>query len=195
MPLDDRPDSQIHNQSVAFASVELLLLGSLVHHLIEKGGLTKNDALSIGLGGCVIGRKCEVRHGFGGGADECARRNVGQIVSRYRYLHTGNHAGRRQGCRAVLRIFPNEGAGDGDNARAMTRREAALLLGPTVAGPDFLLLLGPRAAGPRSIHAMLNEAFYAGRELMSYEHPGGGARKFAVAVSQGDDEKRGGYQS
>ena len=31
----------------AFDSVEYLLLDSLVHHLVEKGLLTKNDALSI----------------------------------------------------------------------------------------------------------------------------------------------------
>lgn len=31
----------------AFDSVEFLLFDSLVHHLIEKGLLTKNDALSV----------------------------------------------------------------------------------------------------------------------------------------------------
>src|SRR5688572_27268053 len=34
-------------ETEAFESVEFLLFDSLVHHLIEKGVLTKNDALSV----------------------------------------------------------------------------------------------------------------------------------------------------
>lgn len=40
-------DSPGHGQAAASASVEYLLFDSLVHHLIEKGLLTRNDALSI----------------------------------------------------------------------------------------------------------------------------------------------------
>ena len=44
--LTDGPDpSQFDGK--AYDSVEFLLFDSLVHHLIEKGVLTKNDALSV----------------------------------------------------------------------------------------------------------------------------------------------------
>lgn len=44
----DGPDGgPIEFDGEAFDSVELLLFDSLVHHLIEKGLLTKNDALSV----------------------------------------------------------------------------------------------------------------------------------------------------
>ena len=42
---DEYPDQQAHAE--ALGSVGYLLFDSLVHHLIEKGVLTKNDALSV----------------------------------------------------------------------------------------------------------------------------------------------------
>jgi hypothetical protein len=41
----DHPHEQAHTE--ALGSVGYLLFDSLVHHLIEKGVLTKNDALSV----------------------------------------------------------------------------------------------------------------------------------------------------
>ena len=44
----DGPDGgHIKFDGAVFDSVEFLLFDSLVHHLIEKGVLTKNDALSV----------------------------------------------------------------------------------------------------------------------------------------------------
>ena len=42
---DGYPDQQAHAE--ALGSVGYLLFDSLVHHLVEKGVLTKNDALSV----------------------------------------------------------------------------------------------------------------------------------------------------
>lgn len=48
MPADsDGNDHHGQPQAEADGSVEYLLFDSLVHHLIEKGVLTKNDALSV----------------------------------------------------------------------------------------------------------------------------------------------------
>lgn len=48
MPLDS-DGTGIHGQAEteAAGSVEYLLFDSLIHHLIEKGVLTKNDAMSV----------------------------------------------------------------------------------------------------------------------------------------------------
>ena len=43
----DRQDSEAQAQAAAQGTVSFLLFDSLVHHLIEKGALTKNDALSV----------------------------------------------------------------------------------------------------------------------------------------------------
>ena len=51
MPPADGPNDTTDNDSRAVAtvrqSVEIQLFDSLVHHLIEKGVLTRNDALSV----------------------------------------------------------------------------------------------------------------------------------------------------
>lgn len=43
----DSDDRGPHANGETFESVEFLLFESLAHHLIEKGLLTKNDALSV----------------------------------------------------------------------------------------------------------------------------------------------------
>lgn len=47
MASDDSEGVPIHVDGAIHDSVEYLLFDSLVHHLIEKGVLTKNDALSV----------------------------------------------------------------------------------------------------------------------------------------------------
>ena len=47
MPTDGSGGGPIEFDGAAFDSIEFLLFDSLVHHLIEKGLLTKNDALSV----------------------------------------------------------------------------------------------------------------------------------------------------
>ncbi len=47
MPSDPSDGSPARADGNSFNSVEYLLFDSLVHHLIEKGVLTKNDALSV----------------------------------------------------------------------------------------------------------------------------------------------------
>ena len=44
---NDQASSSSGNATRSTATVELMLFDSLVHHLIEKGVLTKNDALSV----------------------------------------------------------------------------------------------------------------------------------------------------
>jgi len=43
----DGGDPRDHARDAAFGSVGYLLFDSLAHHLIEKGVLTRNDALSV----------------------------------------------------------------------------------------------------------------------------------------------------
>ena len=43
----DSPDRDFARERQTLDSIEFLLFDSLVHHLIEKGLMTKNDALSI----------------------------------------------------------------------------------------------------------------------------------------------------
>lgn len=48
MPTDSVDDGEpVRADGKVFGGVEYLLFDSLVHHLIEKGVLTKNDALSV----------------------------------------------------------------------------------------------------------------------------------------------------
>lgn len=47
MPSDTADGSPAERDGTTLESVEYLLFDSLVHHLIEKGLLTKNDALSV----------------------------------------------------------------------------------------------------------------------------------------------------
>lgn len=47
MPSDSSDGGPMQMGGESFNSVEYLLFDSLVHHLIEKGLLTKNDALSV----------------------------------------------------------------------------------------------------------------------------------------------------
>lgn len=47
MSSDKTDDGPTRVDGATFESVEYLLFDSLVHHLIEKGLLTKNDALSV----------------------------------------------------------------------------------------------------------------------------------------------------
>lgn len=47
MPSNPFDGPRVQSNGEPFNSVEYLLFDSLVHHLIEKGVLTKNDALSV----------------------------------------------------------------------------------------------------------------------------------------------------